>query len=157
MIQSCEIKSRVLKGARPHSLAIHNSAQNKSEVWYVIAPKCSLHFLVLWNSLPWAPADVSAELECSVGVVLEIFALLPLCSWLRCVFWFHNVTLLWSSLSHLLCILLWFGIAERGSRNYKWFYLFISPCIYPFFPTSALFPKLTNVLELIEYDPLTAA
>lgn len=35
--------------------------------------------------------------------------------------------------------------------------LFISLSIYPFFHTVALFPKLTSVLELIEYDPLTAA
>lgn len=45
---------------------------------------------------------------------------------------------------------------ERGSRNYKRFYLFIYLFFQPFFRAVALFPRLTNLLELIEYDPLTA-
>lgn len=48
------------------------------------------------------------------------------------------------------------SLKERGSWNYSGFYLFI--CLSsPLFHTVALFPKLTNVLELIECDPLTAA
>ena len=45
--------------------------------------------------------------------------------------------------------------SQRGSQNYKRFYLFI----YFSSPSSILllcFSKLTNVLELIEYDPPTA-
>lgn len=71
------------------------------------------------------------------------------------VFWFHNVLLLWSCSRRLLCILLWFCITERGSQNYERLYLFI--CLSG--PSSVLlllFPKLTNILRLIEYDPLTA-
>lgn len=74
------------------------------------------------------------------------------------VFWFCNVLQLRCSSGHLLCFLLWFGVTGRGSQNYKSLYLFICHCVStcPFFHAAALFPKLTNVLRLIEYDPLTA-
>lgn len=74
------------------------------------------------------------------------------------VFWFCNVLQLWCFSGRLLCFLLWFGVTGRGSQNYKSLYLFICHCVStcPFFHAAALFPKLTNVLRLIEYDPLTA-
>lgn len=87
--------------------------------------------------------------------VSEIFAVLQL---IAPVFWFCNVLQLWCSSGRLLCFLLWFGVTGRGSQNYKSLYLFICHCVStcPFFHAAALFPKLTNVLRLIEYDPLTA-
>lgn len=122
---------------------------------------------MLWNFLLWAPIHASflkiepqkhvlAWPESSVGV-RDIWAFAALQLIASLFFWFHNVILLWSFSSHLLCILLWTGITERGSWNYKRFYLFISPSVYPFFHIVALFPKLTSVLDLVEYDPLTAA
>lgn len=67
---------------------------------------------------------------------------------------------LWWVSSRPLCILLWLGISERreGPENDSSFYLFISLSISPPLPYCCFcFPKLTNVLELIECDPLTAA
>lgn len=63
-----------------------------------------------------------------------------------------------------LCVPLWFLSSPwEDPKNYESFFYFIyfiiHLCIQPFFffHSVALFPpKLTNILELTEYDPLTA-
>lgn len=119
-------------------------------------------FYLLFLFLLWAPVQelclkierqkpVSEQLNCSDICHPPADCIL--------VLWFYNVLLLWCFSGGLLCVMLWFRVSERRSQNYKGFYLFISPpslSIHPFFRAVALFPKLTNILELIEYDPLTA-
>lgn len=66
----------------------------------------------------------------------------------------------WCFSGRPLCVLPQFAIAERQSQKLQkgFFFLFIFLFIQPFFffHAAALFPRRTNVLQLIENDPLTA-
>ena len=89
------------------------------------------------------------QLKWSAGV-RDIWDLPPF-SWLRLFFFLvsqHAPVLMFLRPPAVL----WSGVTERGSQNYKraFSYLFIYPALLPF----CCF--VSDVLELIEYDPLTA-
>lgn len=129
-------------------------AQNKTEFLYIREKT----FFKLFSSTSVDPClktepqkHFSVQLKWSVGIRYLGFAALQLIASL----FFGFTTCSCSDVSQAACCasssdLL--SLREDPEITRGFIYLFIQP----FFHTVALFPKLTNVLELIEYDPLTA-